>query len=84
MGSGCFDATAYSDAIKRARLAFDIGKQHGFEFQLLNIGGGFPGSKQTDITFAQIAVEVNQSLTLFPPNVKVIAGIIIVELLISF
>ena len=41
VGSGCYDPSAYSDAIMRARSAFDMGKEAGYEFTLLDVGGGF-------------------------------------------
>jgi hypothetical protein len=36
VGSGCYDAQAFGDAVVRARKAFDIGKSLGFEFRLLD------------------------------------------------
>jgi ornithine decarboxylase len=41
VGSGCYDPSAYADAIRRARAAFDIGKDVGYEFSMLDVGGGF-------------------------------------------
>lgn len=64
VGSCCFDPTAYSDALKRAKIVFDISKELGFEFHLVDIGGGFPGSKQEgDVTFEEMAEEINKELT---------------------
>lgn len=40
-GSGCKDPALFGDAIRRARWAFDVGKEEGFTFNLLDIGGGF-------------------------------------------
>ncbi|GAA6044254.1 hypothetical protein JCM8097_002094 [Rhodosporidiobolus ruineniae] len=40
-GSGCKDPTTFGDAIRRAKWAFDVGAEEGFEFNLLDIGGGF-------------------------------------------
>lgn len=36
VGSGCYDAQAFGDAVTRARKAFDIGKSLGFNFTLLD------------------------------------------------
>ncbi len=36
VGSGCFDETAFSDAVVLARKAFDIGEEVGFKFDLLD------------------------------------------------
>ncbi|KAJ3984706.1 hypothetical protein F5890DRAFT_1270858 [Lentinula detonsa] len=39
VGSGCYDPLVYSGAIIRARFAFDIAKDAGFSFNLLDVGG---------------------------------------------
>lgn len=41
VGSGCYDSSAFADAVKRARATFDMGKEAGYEFTLLDVGGGF-------------------------------------------
>ncbi|TFK50166.1 hypothetical protein OE88DRAFT_1632057 [Heliocybe sulcata] len=41
VGSGCYDSKAFADAVARARAAFDMGKEAGYEFGLLDVGGGF-------------------------------------------
>jgi len=41
VGSGCYDPDAFRDAVVRARRAFDMGAQHGYTFDLLDVGGGF-------------------------------------------
>ncbi|KAA1467274.1 ornithine decarboxylase [Dentipellis sp. KUC8613] len=41
VGSGCYDSNAFSDAVMRARSAFDMGKEAGYTFSLLDVGGGF-------------------------------------------
>jgi ornithine decarboxylase len=65
VGSGCTDPSAFGDAIKRARHVFDEGKELGFEFTLLDIGGGFPGPiavhDGVKIQFEQIAETVNKT-----------------------
>ena len=55
VGSGCWDATAFSAAVASARVVFDIGKMHGFDFDFLDIGGGFPGQKSAKITFEEVS-----------------------------
>ncbi|KAK4691125.1 ornithine decarboxylase, partial [Phenoliferia sp. Uapishka_3] len=40
-GSGCTNPALFGDAVRRARWAFDVGKEEGFDFSLLDIGGGF-------------------------------------------
>lgn len=74
VGSGCFSAGAFSDAVILARKAFDIGAELGFEFSLLDVGGGFPGQNAGGITFDQIASALGPTVdALFPSHVKVIA-----------
>ncbi len=41
VGSGCYDPSVYADAIERARAVFDMGKDAGYTFELLDVGGGF-------------------------------------------
>lgn len=41
VGSGCYDPSVYTDAIMRARAAFDMGADAGYHFSLLDVGGGF-------------------------------------------
>lgn len=49
VGSGCMDPPIYSKAIKAARKLFDYAEEVGFDFRLLDIGGGFPGDSGTSI-----------------------------------
>lgn len=49
VGSGCYDADAYRDALDRARQAFDMGLEYGYHFDLLDIGGGFEHNNFEDI-----------------------------------
>jgi len=41
VGSGCYDSAVFADSIWRARQVFDLAKDVGYEFTLLDIGGGF-------------------------------------------
>jgi ornithine decarboxylase len=44
VGSGCRDASRYAAALKDCREIFDMAKEdYGFDFSILDIGGGFPG-----------------------------------------
>lgn len=49
VGSGCMDPPVYAKAIHSARKLFDFAKLVGFEFDFLDLGGGFPGDKGTTI-----------------------------------
>lgn len=71
VGSGCYDPSVYSDAIARARSVFDMGKDAGFSFNLLDVGGGFE-----DSLFEQaVSVLTDAIQQHFPDrrNIKVIA-----------
>jgi len=54
VGSGCFDRMAYVTAVALSRTVFDIGESHGYHFDLLDIGGGFPGQKSSKISFEEV------------------------------
>jgi len=74
VGSGCFDATSFGDAVLRARKAFDIGAALGFDFTLLDIGGGFPGASPTGLQFEEISSLIGPMIDeLFPENIRVIS-----------
>ena len=74
VGSGCFDAQAFVDAVNLARKTFDIAESFGFNFKLLDIGGGFPGNKPEGLQFSEIARAVGPVIDeLFDDSVKVIA-----------
>lgn len=49
VGSGCMDPPVYAKAIHSARKLFDFAQSVGFEFNFLDLGGGFPGDKGTTI-----------------------------------
>lgn len=80
VGSGCGSSEAFADAVKLARKTFDIGVEHGYEFDILDIGGGFPGQfRPSDdtagVSFSQIASSLGPALDKYFPadsNVKII------------
>lgn len=74
-GSGASGPLAFFKAIEQARAAFDVGAAHGFAFEMLDIGGGFPGNDRGTFSFADIATAVTLGLeTHFPdPAVEVVA-----------
>lgn len=76
VGSGCYDAMAYSAAVASARTVFSIAKTEGFHFNLLDIGGGFPGQANAKLSFEEICSVLRPALdTYFPEsmNVRIIA-----------
>jgi ornithine decarboxylase len=62
VGSGCKNVSAYKVAIEKARKVFDIGKENGYILKMLDIGGGFPGVEDTEISFEQIAKSINEAI----------------------
>ena len=71
VGSGCYDPSVYMDAITRARAVFDMGKEVGYTFKLLDVGGGFE-----DSLFEQVATVLTQAIDRYFPDrqdIKIIA-----------
>ncbi|KAJ7733093.1 pyridoxal-dependent decarboxylase [Mycena olivaceomarginata] len=71
VGSGCYDPSVYTDAVRRARTAFDMGAAAGYRFSLLDVGGGFE-----DALFEQAAVYLTDAIDTFFPDrseIKIIA-----------
>lgn len=51
VGSGCMDPPVFYRAIASCRLLFDYASRElGYDFNLLDIGGGFPGNSGTSIS----------------------------------
>lgn len=73
VGSGCQEPPVFRRAIAACRDLFDYADQLGFKFNLLDIGGGFPGNRGTSID--KMAEIINSALDdYFPdPSVKIIA-----------
>ncbi|KAI0239722.1 Ornithine decarboxylase, partial [Massospora cicadina] len=70
VGSGCFDAESYCDAIQRARIVFDVAAEFGYKLRLLDIGGGFPGASAKDesISLESIADAVHRGMARYFPE----------------
>ena len=56
VGSGCNSAAAYLLAVTSARNVFDLAATLGFQFDILDIGGGFPGLKNSTVSFSEVRV----------------------------
>ena len=68
-GSGVSDPQAFTKAVKDARTVFDQASELGFDFKLLDVGGGFTGD-----LFESMAGKLNQALSdNFSSGVRVIA-----------
>lgn len=68
VGSGCYDATAFSAAVLSARQVFDTAASLGFHLDLLDIGGGFPGQASAKISFEEIVDELKPALDKYFPE----------------
>ncbi|XP_058472170.1 ornithine decarboxylase 1-like [Solea solea] len=75
VGSGCTDAKTYKQAIADARCVFHMGDELGFKMDLLDIGGGFPGTDDAELKFEEITAVINPALDKYFPDtgVKIIA-----------
>ncbi|XP_064177634.1 ornithine decarboxylase 1-like [Anguilla rostrata] len=76
VGSRCTDPETYSQAISDARCVFDMGAELGYNMTLLDIGGGFPGSDDSKLTFEEFTAVINPALDKYFPadsGVRVIA-----------
>ena len=71
VGSGCYDPTVYTDAIMRAHRVFEMAKEVGYTFTLLDVGGGFE-----DALFERAASLLTAAINQYFPdrsNLKIIA-----------
>eukprot|EP00470_Lotharella_oceanica_P002457 CAMPEP_0170166926 /NCGR_PEP_ID=MMETSP0040_2-20121228/469_1 /TAXON_ID=641309 /ORGANISM="Lotharella oceanica, Strain CCMP622" /LENGTH=455 /DNA_ID=CAMNT_0010404781 /DNA_START=147 /DNA_END=1514 /DNA_ORIENTATION=- len=73
VGSGCCSVEAFHSAVVAARAAFDMGANQGFKFDILDIGGGFPGQflpndDTAGISFQAITDTLGPALDLYFPE----------------
>lgn len=75
VGSGCMSSEAFVNSFTLARQVFDMAEEMGHPMNLLDIGGGFPGTDTEELKFANIATDICEALDkLFPdPNITIIA-----------
>jgi len=55
VGSGCMSSQSFIAAIRSAHFLFERGNQLGFNMNILDLGGGWPGTDEDGITFTEIA-----------------------------
>ncbi|KAK5986104.1 hypothetical protein GCK32_009918 [Trichostrongylus colubriformis] len=71
VGSGCNDPTAFREALAHARHLVELGRGLGFDMNLVDLGGGYPGTPQ-QTTFEDIATVIRTALDdFFPPDLGV-------------
>ncbi|XP_053378972.1 ornithine decarboxylase-like [Mercenaria mercenaria] len=76
VGSDIRNPEAFISILQQSRTVFDIARTIGFNMKILDIGGGFPGQKNTVRRFKEITEVINKTLLdLFPPeeNLEIIA-----------
>ncbi|KAF2896619.1 hypothetical protein ILUMI_09562 [Ignelater luminosus] len=66
VGWACQDPTAFYGAIKACRHVFDVASTVGYDFNLLDIGGGYPGDSNSSIE--EHAKAINSGLDEFFPD----------------
>ncbi|XP_068136404.1 ornithine decarboxylase [Hyperolius riggenbachi] len=67
VGSGCTDPQTFVQAVSDARCVFDMGAEFGFNMNLLDIGGGFPGSEDVKLKFEEVTSVINPALDKYFP-----------------
>ncbi|KAI9324697.1 pyridoxal-dependent decarboxylase [Zopfochytrium polystomum] len=74
VGSGCFDANAFGDAVKRASFVLSEGRKYGFEMSMVDVGGGFPCNNAPGLTFKEIVDVLAPAIEEhIPSHIRVIA-----------
>ncbi|XP_076816613.1 antizyme inhibitor 2-like [Clavelina lepadiformis] len=76
VGSGCKNAKTYQKAIDDAKILFNFAKTVGFKFNVLDIGGGFPGSEDVPVAFSESSKVIHHALNEHFPDdneVRIIA-----------
>ncbi|CAK8679921.1 unnamed protein product [Clavelina lepadiformis] len=74
--NGCTNAGAFQKAIGDAKTLFDFAKTVGFKFDVLDIGGGFPGSDHAPVKFSEFSNVIRHALNKHFPDendVRIIA-----------
>lgn len=64
VGSGCRDPPVFRKAIAASRQIFDIAEELGYKFDLLDIGGGYPGDRGTSID--KVSIEILKTFVKIP------------------
>jgi len=74
VGSGCMSVDSFISAIRSAHKVFQQGEELGFQFTLLDLGGGWPGTNDGRISFPSIANGIRPVIDdLFPESIEIIA-----------
>ncbi|XP_069478539.1 antizyme inhibitor 2-like isoform X2 [Ambystoma mexicanum] len=72
VGSSSQNVPSYTQAIADARKVFQTGTELGHHMQLLDVGGGFPGTEDVQPSFEEMAAAITSALsTHFPEDLRV-------------
>ncbi|GFT38677.1 ornithine decarboxylase [Nephila pilipes] len=75
VGGLCKNPNSYAATIKTCGNIFQLGKKLGFDFKILDIGGGFTGCKGSDALFDEIVQVIKSALkeNFTEPDIEIIA-----------
>jgi len=74
VGSGCMSSQSFVAAIQSAHSVFKQAEEIGYQFSMLDLGGGWPGVNDGRVNFANIANLIRPVIDeLFPADIEVIA-----------
>ena len=62
VGSGCEDANVYNTALSDCKKVFEIARSLDIKMNLIDIGGGFPGTDDCKVQFEEMANVINKSI----------------------
>ena len=62
VGSGCEDAHVYNTALHDCKKVFEIASSLDIHMNLIDIGGGFPGTDDGKVLFETMAEVINKSI----------------------
>ena len=62
VGSGCQTPSAYEMALQMSAEMFQFGAEIGYNFNLLDIGGGYPGDKGSNELFMRVTGAIKRGL----------------------
>ncbi|NWQ97809.1 AZIN2 inhibitor, partial [Burhinus bistriatus] len=68
LGRRGLEPQTFAQSVAAAQLAFEMGTELGYQMNLLDIGGGFPGTEDARAQFEEIAAMINSALDLYFPD----------------
>ena len=72
VGSGCEDENVYHTALSDCKKVFEIASSIDIIMEIIDIGGGFPGTDDAKVTFESMAEVINTSIDeLFSDNLNI-------------